>query len=52
MDSLEVLVVEVLGEPLAEPQLDLVDAQLQKVVHQGNLAHVTFTYYVSTHDMI
>lgn len=34
---LEVLVVQALGEPLTEPQLDLIQTQLQEIVDQGDL---------------
>ena len=36
---LEILVIQVLGELLSEPELQLVQTQLQEVVHQGNLSH-------------
>ena len=43
---LQVLVVQVLCEPLTEAQLQLVEAQLQEVVHQGYLECCTSHPYI------
>lgn len=41
--SLQVFVVQLLGEPLTKPELQLVQTQLQEVVHQGDLEGVSQT---------